>query len=110
MATYKIFPAQLKALQKAIQKITDDTFVNINYNLDYVKLFVHPTLGNSIVLKTRLHGIKGGEPYDEINYVFFNADGKEIEIRKTFIDRNAWYTFISELREIKINHGNIELI
>jgi len=110
MANYKIFPAQLKTLQKAIQKIKDDASININYNLDYVKLYVHPTLTNVIALKSRLHGIKGGQPFDEINYIFIDAEGKEDEVRKTFFDRNAWYTFVSELHEIRIKDGHIELI
>lgn len=110
MANYKIFPVQLRTIQKAIQKIKDDASININYNLDYVKLFVHPTLNNTIALKSRLHGIKSGQPFDEINYTFFDENGKVDEVRKTFYDRNAWYTFVSELHEIKIKDGHIELI
>jgi len=110
MATYKIYPAQLRVIQKAIEKIKEDASVNINYNLDYVKLFVHPTLSNEIALKSRLHGIKGGQPFDEINYVFYDENGKIDEVHKSFFDRNGWYTFVSELHEIRIKDGHIELI
>jgi hypothetical protein len=110
MAIYKTNPVQLRAIQKAIQNIKEDASVNINYNLDYVKLFVHPTLNNEIALKSRLHGIKGGQPFDEINYVFYDEKGKIDEVHKSFYDRNGWYTFVSELHEIRIKDGHIELI
>ena len=88
----------------------DKTTVNINYKLDYVKLFVHPELNNYVVLKSRTHGVSAGMPYDEIQYMFFNADGKLDDMRKNFINQNAWYTFVSELREVKLVNGQVEFI
>jgi hypothetical protein len=110
MAKYKLFPQQLKSLQKAITEINNEVTANINYKLDYVKLFVHPELNNFIVLKSRTHGISAGMPYDEIKYMCFNSDGKLEDIRKNFINRNAWYTFVSDLREVKLVGGQVEFI
>jgi len=110
MAKYKVSPEQLKALHKAITEINHDVTVNINYNLDYVKLFVHPELNNCVVLKSRTHGVSAGMPFDEIQYMFFNADGKIDDMRRNFINQNAWYTFVSDLREVKLVGGKIEFI
>jgi hypothetical protein len=110
MAKYKVSPEQLKALHKAITEINHETTVNINYKLDYVKLFVHPELSNYVVLKSRTHGISAGMPYDEIQYMFFNSDGKLEDMRKNFINQNAWYTFVSDLREVKLVSGQVEFI
>ena len=49
-------------------------------------------------------------PYDEIQYMFFNADGKLEDMRKNFINQNAWYTFVSDLREVKLVGGQVEFI
>ena len=110
MAKYKVSPEQLKSLHKAITEINHEVTVNINYKLDYVKLFVHPELNNYVVLKSRTHGVSAGMPYDEIQYMFFNADGKLDDMRKNFINQNAWYTFVSELREVKLVNGQVEFI
>jgi hypothetical protein len=110
MTKYKVSPAQLKVLQKAITDINEQVLINKNYNLDYVKLFVHPELPNYIVLKSRTHGISAGMPYDEIQYLFFNPEGKLDELRKNFINQNAWYTFVSDLREVKLIGGQVEFI
>ena len=110
MANYKTFPAQLNALKKAINQKTEEANSNINYKLDYVKFLVHPNLSNILILKHRLHGISGGQPFDEIDYIFFDENGKKVDIRKSFVEVNAWYTFVSEMREAKIINGHIELI
>lgn len=110
MATYKIFPNQLKSLMSKIMDARSLEVQSRDIHLDYVKLFIHPDLNNVIVLKVRNHGIGAGIPFDDIEYFFVNEEGKEVEIKKTFTDTNAWYKFISELREIKIVGGKVEFI
>jgi|688.fasta_scaffold1902736_2 hypothetical protein len=110
MATYKTFPLQLKAIQSKIVDLKALSTENRDLYFDYAKMFVHPDLNNVIVLKTRTHGISGGLPFDEIDFFFVNEEGKNVEIKKTFTDTNAWYKFISELREIKIVNGKVELL
>lgn len=109
MATYKTFPAQLKAIQSKITDLVSLANNNRDIYLDYAKLFVHPDLINNIILKTRTHGISGGLPFDEIDFFFVDENGKNHDIKKTFTDTNAWYKFIAELREIKIVNGKVEL-
>lgn len=110
MANYKTNPEQLSSLLKAIQIKKKEVEENINYNLDYIKFLVHPHINNTIILKHRIHGISAGQPFDEIEYIFFDEKGKKVDIKKSFVDINAWYTFVSEMREIKIVNGQIVLI
>ena len=82
MGNFKITTAQLNALQKAIKIKTTENLSNQNYTLDYVKFMVHPTLNDYVILKSRRHGISGGSPFDEIDYIFLDSNGKVIDVKK----------------------------
>lgn len=110
MANFKLKKEQLIELYKSISDINSETILNINYNLDYAKLFVHPTLSDYIILKSRTFGVSAGMPFDTIKYIFFNSNGKIDDMKKNFTNQNAWYTFVSELREIKLVNGQVEFI
>ena len=110
MAKYKIYPSQLSALKKQIENTKKEVSENKNYNLDYVKFFVHPDLSNIVILKTRTHGISGGQPFDDIQYIFFDLKGQVIDFRKNFLDVNAWFSFVSEMRQVNIVNGELVII
>lgn len=110
MGLFKITPSQLNALMKGITAKQNEVKDNINYKLDYVKMFIHPDLKNILILKSREHGITGGQPFDEIYYDFYDESGKTVEVRKQFVDVNSWYAFISEIREVKIVAGQLQFI
>lgn len=110
MGTFKLHSVQLNALKKSIETKTEEINANVNYNLDYVQFYVHPDLSNVVVLKMRTHGLKAGQPYDDIQYMFFDESGKLIDVRKNFYDSNAWYTFLSELRQVSIANGQLVFI
>ena len=62
MENYKINSKQLKVLQEKINDINLVVEQNINYNLDYIKFYVHPELKNYIILIYKKSGISGGMP------------------------------------------------
>jgi hypothetical protein len=110
MGNFKITTAQLNALQKAIKTKTTENLSNQNYTLDYVRFMVHPTMNDYVILKSRRHGISGGLPFDEIDYIFLDSNGKVVDVRKQFFAINGWYEFVSEMKEVKIVNGNVEFI
>jgi hypothetical protein len=110
MAKYKIYPAQLNALKNQIENTKKEVLENKNYNLDYVKFFVHPDLSDIVILKTRTHGISGGQPFDEIQYTFFDSKAQKIDFKKNFLDINAWFSFVDEMRQVNIVNGELVII
>lgn len=96
---------QIDELNSFVQKKMTDVNSNINYKLDYIKLFIHPETESDIYVKIRIHGFSGGAPFDDINYHVIQKEEAVQPLEMIVRDLNAKYKFIADLREIKLDNG-----
>jgi len=83
---------------------------NINYNLDYMKFYVHSELKNIIILVYKKSGISGGMPFDDKVYLFFDENGKNIDYKSKLYNLSSWYLFLTDLKEVKLKDGQVIFI
>jgi hypothetical protein len=80
------------------------------YKFDYNKYFVHPDTPNTIYIKTRVYGVSGGIPFDEIKWKIINEQGIQNEITSILPNLNAKYAFIAEMKQVDLKDNNFEYL
>lgn len=110
MENIKLSSKQLKALQEKIMDINLSISQNINYNLDYMKFYVHSDIKNIIILVYKKSGISGGMPFDEKTYLFLDENGQNIDYKSKLYNLSSWYLFLTDLKEVKLKDGKVIFI